>query len=181
MQELTPEQKAELEQQMKLSGVQPIYNEADKAPVVKYIKAYIKHNGYINTSYATREAVKGKKFSNNEHRNAFYEYVSAMLVNTGKYTRELNKNEDKGYNILLNPAHFNSRNVRLIAGIAAFISFLTFTKSIIFDESNKHSPQQLDIQYQYPEKDKEILHNALQRIDQLDRRIRELDSSSRHK
>jgi len=125
MAKLPPEKKLELNRSFANN-----YLETDKPLVVKYTKGYIRHNGYINTRYATTHAIEGKTFTNDEHRDAFYESVSAMLVNTGKYTREPNKDPDKGYNILLNPAYFNNISIIVIAGVAAFISLLSYISNV---------------------------------------------------
>jgi hypothetical protein len=123
MDDLTPEE--QIEEQMKLAGIEPPYREEDKGPIVKYIKGYIRANGYVNTRYATNMTINGKRFTNNEHRDAFYESVSAMLVNTGKYIREPNKNEDKGYNILLNPTFSSNRSIRFNSRVTIFIAAIT--------------------------------------------------------
>jgi hypothetical protein len=115
----------QLDEQMKIAGIEPPYREEDKIPIVKYIESYIKRNGYVNTRYATGMTIKGKRFTNNEHRDAFYESVSAMLVNTGKYIREPNKNEDKGYNILLNPTYFNNRSIRINSRGTIWVAAIT--------------------------------------------------------
>jgi hypothetical protein len=176
MAELPPEKKLELNRSFANN-----YLETDKPLVVKYIKGYIRHNGYVNTRYATTQKIKGKTFTNNEHRDAFYESVSAMLVNTGKYTREPNKDSDKGYNILLNPAYFSNRSVRLIAGLAALISLVTYITSLTSNAGKEYIQKQLRLESQHLEQENEILQSALQRIDMLDRRIQEIDSSVHRK
>ncbi len=166
----------ELEEQMRLSGVERTYQEKDKAPIVEFIKKYIKLNGYVNTRYASGMTVPGKKFTNNDHRDAFYESISAMLVNTGKYTRELNKDIDKGYNILLNPSYFynksvklNSRITILIAAIAALVSILNYTKGINAHKELERRQQQINLEWKSSILKKEIQQIVLQTIDSLNK------------
>jgi hypothetical protein len=180
MSDLTPDQIAGINDKFRELYY---YGNADKAAVVNYIKNSINGNGYMNTHYATQEAVKGKTFEMDGRRDAFYESVSAMLVNTGKYTRELNKDPAKGYNVLLNPAYFNNRSIKInswasiaVAGAAAFISLLGYLNNVHSNATKEYMQQRLNIESRHLEQGGEILHSALQRIDQLDRRIQEIDS-----
>jgi hypothetical protein len=155
-----------------------IYLETDKPLVVKYIKDYIKHNGYINTKYASKMAVDGKIFQNDEHRDAFFESVSAMLVNTGKYTRELNKDPGKGYNILLNSAYFNNRSVRIIALLSLAISLLSFGYSIVSGSKPDHRQDLINIERQRLELDRQTQNSVIQSLRMIDQKIIEKDSDS---
>ena len=150
-----------------------LYEERDKQPIVEFIKNYINLNGYVNTRYATGMTIKDKKFQNDDHRDAFYESISAMLINTGKYTREKNDDKDKGYNILLNPAYFynevtkrGNKTTRYIAMIAALISFLTFLTGLVKSCKPEVPVQQvINIHLQKQTTDTTIRNSFLKSVD----------------
>jgi len=176
--ELTTEGIAKKEE-LELDEQKPLYDEQDKALIVAYMKNYIDpngniNNGYINTGYACLEAVKGKKFKNNKHRDAFFESISAIMVNTGQYTREVNRDSDKGYNILLNPTHFHNESIksgnrltRKIATFAVIVSLASLLKDVIILYAKKPPQEYITINLppQKPSTSQENLHISVQMTD----------------
>lgn len=113
----------------------PLYSDSDKEIVKSYCIRFIKRNGYIRVGYGVEQAVSGKHFMDDGHRHAFINSVSAILVNTGQFLREGNKDVSGDYDMLLNPNYFLNRSVmstnkmtQLLAVVTVAVSVLSLVK-----------------------------------------------------
>ena len=122
--------------------------------------------------FAVDNAITGKRFDGEGHRRAFINSVSAMLVNSGEYVREENKELHGDYDILLNPNYFLNKSIvstnnvtRFIAVIAVSISVLTLAKDI-FKSTETHVPELQQTNTQL-EKQEKALNKIEQRLENV--------------
>jgi hypothetical protein len=150
----------------------PIFNEEDKKVAVDYCKKFIRENGYIRIGFWVKQQVDGKlrRFGKpTTDEKHFINSVSAMLVNTGKYTRHGNSHPGD-YDILLNPAYYRHQSVIWLTIAAVSISLFTLIKDLA--KSDKPQVQQLKELQQQVQNQTQSLENIQTSLEGISSSIR---------
>ena len=152
-----------------------LFDNDDKQIIIKFCEDYIAKNGYVTLGWATNESIKDKHFDGDGHKEAFYNSVSSMLVNSGKYIREPNKQVKGDWDILLNSSYYLNESVistnkitRFIAIISLLIALLTLIKDLTkSDKIQVPQLQETNKQLQMQQKTLDSLLQILKKRDNL--------------
>ena len=152
-----------------------LFDNDDKQIIIKFCEDYIAKNGYVRLGWATNESIKDKHFDGDGHKEAFYNSVSSMLVNSGKYIREPNKQVKGDWDILLNSSYYLNESVistnkitRFIAIISLLIALLTLIKDLTkSDKIQVPQLQETNKQLQMQQKTLDSLLQILKKRDNL--------------